>query len=132
MFLTVAAAQSLWGKAFKYFSIKTVYLISIAVFEIGSLICGKKRTVGIVAYSHALLIVSGVAQNSTTLIVGRAVTGFGVAGTFGGSYIIIGVSVPPEKRPAMTGFMGSAYAIASVIGPLIGGALTDRISWRWW
>jgi MFS family permease len=45
------------------------------------------------------------------------VTGFGVAGTFAGSYIIIGISAPPEKRPAMTGFMGSAYAIASVIGP---------------
>ncbi|TGO39393.1 hypothetical protein BHYA_0055g00490 [Botrytis hyacinthi] len=112
LFLTVAAAQSLWGKAFKYFPIKTVYLISIAVFEVGSLICG-------------------IARNSTTLIVGRAITGFGVAGTFGGSYIIIGVSAPPEKRPAMTGFMGSAYAIASVIGPLIGGALTDRVSWCW-
>jgi hypothetical protein len=43
------------------------------------------------------------------------VTGFGVAGTFSGSYITIGVSAPPEKRPAMTGFMESAYAIASVM-----------------
>lgn len=58
-----------------------------------------------------------MAQNSTTLIVGRAVTGLGVAGTFAGSYIIIGISASPEQRPAMTGFMGSAYAIASVIGP---------------
>ncbi|KAK8906470.1 hypothetical protein QC760_005060 [Botrytis cinerea] len=114
LFLTVAAAQSLWGKAFKCFPIKIAYVISIAVFELGSLICG-------------------VARKSTTLIdVGRAITNFGVAGTFGASYIIIGVSAPPEKRPAMTGFMGSEYAIALVIGPLIGGALTDRVSWRWW
>ncbi|KAM0317745.1 hypothetical protein ACHAO8_002298 [Botrytis cinerea] len=89
LFLTVAAAQSLWEKAFKCFPIKIVYLISIAVFELGSLICG-------------------VARNSITLIdIGRAITNFGVAGTFGASYIIIGVSAPPEKRPAMTGFMGS-------------------------
>jgi MFS family permease len=40
LFLTVAAAQSVWGKAFKYFPIKTVYLLSIGIFEIGSLICG--------------------------------------------------------------------------------------------
>ncbi|TVY53300.1 MFS gliotoxin efflux transporter gliA [Lachnellula cervina] len=98
LFLTVAAAQSVWGKAFKYFPVKTVYLTSIAIFEIGSLICG-------------------VAQNSTTLIVGRAITGFGVAGTFGGSYIIIGISVAPKQRPAMTGYMGSAYAIASRQAP---------------
>jgi len=41
LFLTVAAAQSVWGKAFKYFSVKMVYLFSIAIFEVGSLICGK-------------------------------------------------------------------------------------------
>ncbi|THV50221.1 hypothetical protein BGAL_0159g00060 [Botrytis galanthina] len=77
LFLTVAAVKSLWGKAFKHFPIRTVYLISIAVFETG---------------------VSGVARKSTILIVGRAITGFGVAGTFGGSYIIIGVSPPPRKN----------------------------------
>lgn len=114
LFLTVAAAQSVWGKAFKYFSVKGVYLLSIAIFELGSLICG---TTPITLFHVDCSYRVGVAQNSTTLIVGRAVTGFGVAGTFSGSYIIIGISAPPEKRPAMTGFMGSAYAIASVIGP---------------
>ena len=41
LFTTVAATQSAWGKAFKYFSIKLVYLLSIVVFELGSLLCGK-------------------------------------------------------------------------------------------
>ena len=41
LFITVAATQSAWGKAFKYFSIKIVYLLSILVFELGSLLCGK-------------------------------------------------------------------------------------------
>ena len=44
LLLTVAATQSVWGKAYKYFSIKIVYLISIFVFELGSLICGKTST----------------------------------------------------------------------------------------
>lgn len=78
------------------------------------------------------MLIVGVAQNSSTLIVGRAITGFGVAGSFAGSYIIIGVSAPEKKRPALTGLLGSAYAVASVIGPLVGGALTDRVTWRWW
>ena len=65
-------------------------------------------------------------------IVGRAITGFGVAGTFVGSYIIIGVSAPEKQRPGLTGLLGSAYAIASIIGPLIGGALTAKVGWRWW
>lgn len=87
---------------------------------------------GIAPHSYNLLMVSIVARNSKKLTVGRAITGFGVAETFGGSYIIIGASAPPEKRPEMTGFMDSADSVASVIDPSIEGALTDRVSWRWW
>ncbi|KAF1963161.1 SGE1 protein [Byssothecium circinans] len=112
LFLPVAATQSMWGKAFKYFSVKAVFMFSIFVFEVGSLICA-------------------VSPNSNAFIAGRAITGAGVAGTFSGCYIIIAFSTPPKTRPAMTSILGATYAVASIVGPLIGGAFTNGIGWRW-
>jgi MFS family permease len=87
-FLTFASFQSTWGKAYKYWNLKTVFFLCIAVFEIGSLICA-------------------VAPDSTTLIVGRAVAGMGGAGIASGAYIILGFSAPPKKAAAYTGILGA-------------------------
>ncbi|KAL2114847.1 hypothetical protein VTJ04DRAFT_10510 [Mycothermus thermophilus] len=110
--LTTAALQLLFGRFYTFFSIKWVYLTSILLFELGSLICG-------------------VAQNSVTLIIGRAVAGVGAAGIFSGALTILAHSVPLAKRPIYTGAIGSMYGLASISGPLIGGAFTDHVTWRW-
>ncbi|KUL83867.1 hypothetical protein ZTR_06584 [Talaromyces verruculosus] len=73
----------------------------------------------------------GSAQNSLTLIIGRAVAGMGSAAIFSGALIILAHSVPLERRPMYSGFIGSMYGIASVAGPLLGGAFTDKVTWRW-
>ncbi|OCK75213.1 MFS general substrate transporter [Lepidopterella palustris CBS 459.81] len=110
--LTTCSCQLIFGKLYTFYSIKWVYLTALSIFEIGSLICG-------------------VAPNSTALIIGRAVAGLGAAGIFSGAILIVANTVPLRQRPTYLGLIGGMYGIASVAGPLMGGAFTDHLSWRW-
>ena len=78
--------------------------------------------------SNKSLFPKAVSQNSTTLIIGRAIAGVGGAGIASGSYTIIAFAATPTQRPAFTGILGAAYGVASVAGPLLGGVFTERVS----
>src|SRR5581483_9236338 len=61
----------------------------------------------------------------------RALQGLGAGGLMTGAFAIIGDLVPPRERGRYQGYMGGVFAVASVVGPLIGGFLVDNLSWRW-
>ncbi|KAL4808102.1 major facilitator superfamily domain-containing protein [Aspergillus unguis] len=112
--LASCALQPLTGKFYTHFKSKPkwVFISFLALFEVGSLICG-------------------VANSSKTLIVGRAIAGMGSSGLINGALTILAGAVPMHKRPALIGFMMGVSQLGLVLGPLVGGALTTYTTWRW-
>tara|TARA_R110002003_G_scaffold251_4_gene17798 strand:+ start:7410 stop:9137 length:1728 start_codon:yes stop_codon:yes gene_type:complete len=110
--LTNAAFQPCWGKAYHYFPLKRTFLLSILVFEIGN-------------------VISATASGSEMLIFGRIVAGMGGGGVMTGAFISIALTAGPENRAAYMGLVGITFGTASVVGPLLGGLLTDGPGWRW-
>jgi len=111
-FLTQAGFLMLYGQLLVIAPTKWVYITAITIFELGSLICG-------------------VSPNVNVLIFGRAFAGVGAAGIFVSILSIIAQITRLEDRPLLFGSFGAVFAVSSVIGPLLGGAFSDHVTWRW-
>lgn len=105
--LACACFNPISGRVYQLYRTKRVFLLSMLVFEVGSTLCGAAPT-------------------SAALIAGRAVAGAASAFITSGCIMILQPYVPIRKRPVFVSIFGLSFGVASVAGPIVGGALTEH------
>ncbi|KAK8076205.1 hypothetical protein PG994_003477 [Apiospora phragmitis] len=110
--MTTCGFQVLFGRIYTIFPAKWTFVSAILVFLAGSL-------------------VAALASSSPIFIVGRAIQGMGTSGILSGGLIIIAQVVPLRMRSFIGGAIGAMEGVAMISAPVLGGVLTDKLSWRW-
>ena len=102
----------LYGKLSDLYGRKRLFIIAISLFLVGSAFCGA-------------------AQSMDELVAFRALQGLGAGGLVPLTFAVIGDLFSPRERGRFQGLTGAVWGVAAVAGPLLGGVLTDSVSWRW-
>ncbi len=110
--LATAASMPIWGKLSDAYGRKRFYALGMAIFVVGSALCGQ-------------------AHSMTALIAFRTVQGLGAGAMMPISQAIVGDIFPPAQRAKFMGILMSVFGLAMIVGPLLGGWITDNFSWRW-
>lgn len=110
--LASAVVTPIYGKLGDMFGRKKIFIASVVIFLVGSVLCG-------------------LSQNMGQLIAFRAIQGLGGGGLMALVFAIIAEVVPMRQRGRYQGYFGAVFGISSVAGPLLGGLFTDHLSWHW-
>jgi EmrB/QacA subfamily drug resistance transporter len=110
--LTSTISIPFWGKLSDIYGRKPAFMAGIVIFLIGSAL-------------------SGLSQNMGMLIVFRGIQGIGAGALFPVALAVIGDMFTPQERGKYQGLFGAVFGIAFIIGPLVGGFLTEQVSWHW-
>ena len=110
--LTATISGPIYGKLSDLYGRRPIFIIGVSIFLLGSLLCG-------------------LSQEMWQFIVFRGVQGLGAGALFPVALAIIGDIFAPSERGKYQGFFGAVFGLSSVIGPAIGGIITDTIGWHW-
>lgn len=110
--LVSAASMPIWGKLSDAFGRRRFFMVGMVLFVVGSALCGQSRSM-------------------VELIGFRALQGLGAGAMMPITQAIIGDIFPPAQRARWTGVLMSVFGFATIVGPLLGGWITDTIGWRW-
>jgi len=110
--LTSTITVPFYGKLSDLYGRKPLLMIGITLFLVGSAL-------------------SGLSQDMTQLIIFRGIQGLGAGALFPISLAVIGDLFTPAERGKYQGLFGAVFGLSSIIGPLLGGFLTERASWHW-
>jgi MFS family permease len=110
--LTSTASVPIWGRLSDLYGRRRMYLLGVAIFLVGS-------------------VMSGAATSMFTLIAARALQGLGAGAIIPMSMTIVGELYTLAERARTQALFSGVWGVASIAGPLVGGYITDALSWRW-
>ena len=110
--LTSTATTPIYGKLSDFYGRRIMLQVAIAIFLVTSVLCALATTMG-------------------QLIVFRALQGLGGGGLISMSHAVIADVISPRERGRYQAYIAASFAVAAVIGPVIGGVFADHLSWRW-
>jgi len=110
--VTSTVTVPVWGKLSDLYGRRLMYQLGILVFLLGTLL-------------------SGISSSMTELIIFRAIQGLGAGALIPLGMTIIGDTFTLQERAKMQAYFSGVWGLSSIIGPVIGGFVTDQLTWRW-